>query len=142
MKTNQVSTTQAKNEEVIRKWHFLDASDKTLGRISTDIATLLMGKHKPNYTNHVNVGDVVVVTNASKIKITGKKLNSKVYKRYTGYPGGVKQETLGRLMDRRPTEALTRAVKGMLPKNKLQNSRMANLHVYEGSDHPHKGQKE
>lgn len=132
-----IKSTTTRKEDIKRDWHLIDASGMVLGRVATDIAGLLIGKHKASYTPNLNVGDKVVVTNVSKIAVTGNKKSSKVYYRHSGYPGSVKSEALGTLLDRNPSEALRRAVKGMLPKNKLTKARMKNLHIYTGSDHPH-----
>lgn len=129
-----------KAENVERKWHYIDASGKTLGRLAKDIAIILIGKDKAGFVPNQNLGDKVVVTNAEKVVVTGNKLKDKIYNWYTGFPGGLRSETLGNLMKRKPTEALIRAVRGMLPKNRLQEDRMKNLYVYEGPEHPHKGQ--
>lgn len=122
------------------KWHLLDAQGKVLGAIASDIADILNGKIDPSYTPNMVNFDKVVVVNASQVVVTGNKLKNKTYYRHTGYPGGVKSETLGKLLNRRPTEALRRAVYGMLPKNKLRKDKIANLYIYEGSEHPHAGQ--
>jgi large subunit ribosomal protein L13 len=126
--------------KVEKNWHFIDASDKVLGRLASEVAVLLMGKNKAVFTPNQELGDKVVITNAEKINVTGKKLDSKIYYRHTGYPGGLKQETLRDLQERRPTEVIRKAVKGMLPKNKLQNERLKNLYIYAGPEHPHQGQ--
>jgi len=115
---------------VEKKLIHIDAAGQVLGRVATIVAKNLMGKHKAFYTPHLNVGDRVVITNAAKVKVTGAKLKNKVYYRHTGYPHGLRSETLGSLMIRRPDEALRRAVEGMLPKNKLRSRRMANLRIY------------
>lgn len=137
-KKNKTHAPNPKND--VKKWHTIDAEGKILGRVATEIATLIVGKHKPTFSPNQEMGDKVVVTNASKIKVTGRKLKDKIYYRHTSYPGGLKSETLGELMDRLPTEALKRAVHGMLPKNKLRDDRMKNLFVYEDANHPHKAQ--
>ena len=131
------NTYQTKKEDVKRDWMQIDASGKILGKVATEIADLLIGKHKPTYTPHVNVGDKVVVTNAEKIAVTGRKLDQKTYYRHTGYPGGIRSETLSQLLERRPDEVVRKAVKGMLPKNKLLKQRMKNLYIYAGAEHPH-----
>lgn len=128
-------------KKIDKKWHFIDAGDKILGKLASDIAVLLMGKNKAVYSPNEELGDKVVVTNVEKIAITGNKLTNKVYQRYTGYPGGLRTETLKSLKERRPTEVLRKAVKGMLPKNKLLKERMSNLYIYKGSEHPHRGQQ-
>ena len=128
-------------KKIDKKWHFIDAGDKILGKLASDIAVLLMGKNKAVYSPNEELGDKVVVTNVEKIAITGNKLTNKVYQRYTGYPGGLRTETLKSLKERRPTEVLRKAVKGMLPKTKLLKERMSNLYIYKGSEHPHRGQQ-
>lgn len=129
-----------KKEDVKQKWHLIDADSKVLGRVASEISTLLTGKNKPAYTPHINTGDKVVVINADKITVTGNKMKNKIYKRTTGYPGGVKQESLDKLLKREPTEVIKKAVYGMLPKNKLRGERIKNLYIYQGSEHPHKAQ--
>jgi large subunit ribosomal protein L13 len=118
----------------------MDADGKTLGRLSTEIATLLQGKHKPIYVRHLNTGDYVVVVNAEKVRVTGKKLDQKVYYRHSGYPGGLKEETLRRVLDRTPTRAIRHAVKGMLPKNTVGRNMLSRLKLYVGDAHPHEAQ--
>ncbi|MBN1162239.1 50S ribosomal protein L13 [Patescibacteria group bacterium] len=122
-------------------WHFIDAENQTLGRLASDIAKLLIGKHKENFSYRVNVGDKVVVTNTSKLRVTGNKLKDKKYRWHTGYPGGLKEESLEGLLSRNPERVIEQAVKGMLPKNKLQRERMRNLYVYAGPTHPHMAQE-
>jgi len=134
-------TYSPKPNSVEQKWHFIDARGQVLGRLATDVASLLIGKHKAEFTPHWNFGDKVVVTNASKVAVTGRKKRNKVYFRHTGYPGGVKKETLGHLLEEKPEEVIRRAVKGMLPKNKWEKKRMASLYVYPGEEHPHKAQE-
>ena len=134
-------TISAKKEEVQRDWYLVDATGLTAGRLFTRIATVLRGKHKPSYTPHVDTGDFVIVVNAEKIRFTGKKLDQKEYQRYSGYPGGRKLETVRSLLNRRPTEVITRGVKGMLPKTKLGRAMHKKLFVYEGPEHPHFAQK-
>ena len=121
-------------------WLLVDASDKTLGRLSTNIAKILMGKNKPEYTPHNDVGDYVVVINAEKIKVTGNKNEQKMYYRHTGYPGGIKSQSFNDLIASYPDRVITSAVKGMLPKNKLSNSVIKKLKVYKGESHPHPAQ--
>lgn len=133
-------TYTPKPKEITQQWHLVDAEGRILGKVASEIAPLLIGKHKPNYTPHINVGDKVVVINASKFTVTGKKMKEKIYHRPTGYPGKVKSETLESLLEKKPTEAVKRAVRGMLPKNKLLQERLKNLYIYEGSEHPHEGQ--
>jgi large subunit ribosomal protein L13 len=124
-----------------REWHIIDAENEVLGRISTKIAKLLMGKNKAIFTPNENIGDKVVVINAAKIVFTGKKLKDKIYFHHTDYPKGLRSENLENLFARRPTEVLTRSVKGMLPKNRLRNLMMKNFYVYAGSEHPHQNIK-
>ena len=130
----------AKHEEVKRSWHLIDAEGKTLGRLAAQIAVLLRGKNKPIFTPHVDCGDGVVVINAKKIEVSGNKLTTKKYHRYTGYPSGQKEESLERLLHRRPTEVVRRAVVGMLPKGPMGRTVAKHLHVYEGPEHPHQSQ--
>lgn len=135
-----IKSTTPRTEEITPKWHLIDAKGRILGRVATDISTLLIGKDKAIYAPHANVGDKVVVINAGEIQVTGNKLDQKTYYRHTGYPGGIRSETLRKLMGRKPTEALRKAVSGMLPKNKHRKHRLANLYIYPGSEHPHQGQ--
>lgn len=130
-------TYSAKPSEVTRDWHVLDVAGMTLGRVSTLIATHLMGKHKPMYTTHIDVGDNVVVINAAQIKVTGNKLVDKKYYRHSGYPGGIKETSLEKLMATSPAKVIEHSVAGMLPKNRLQAERMKRLKVYATADHPH-----
>jgi large subunit ribosomal protein L13 len=118
----------------------IDAEDKTLGRLASEIAVLLQGKHRPMYVPYLNTGDYVVVINAEKIRVTGKKLDQKVYYRHSGYPGGLKEITLSRLLDKTPTKALHHAVKGMLPKNIIGRRMLSRLKLYAGDSHPHDAQ--
>ena len=134
-------TYTMKLNEIQRNWRVVDADGATLGRLATRIAVLLRGKHKPGFTPHLDAGDPVIVVNAAKIKVTGKKLTDKLYARHSGYPGGFRTETLGSLLERRPEEALRRAVRGMLPRNRLGESMSRRLHVYPGPDHPHAAQR-
>ena len=134
-------TYTAKPGEIERRWHVVDAEGQTLGRLATRIADVLRGKDKPVYTPHVDTGDFVIVVNAEKIAVTGKKLDDKIYYRHSGYPGGIKQRTLREQLDRRPTEVLRVAVKGMLPKNKLAARQLVKLKIYSGPDHPHAAQE-
>ena len=135
-----MKTYTAKPGEIERRWYVVDAEGKTLGRLATRIADTLRGKGKPQYTPHVDTGDFVVVVNAEKITVTGKKLDEKIYYRHSGYPGGLKQRTLREQLDRRPTEVLRTAVKGMLPKNKLAARQLTKLKIYAGPEHPHTAQ--
>ncbi len=121
-------------------WHVMDAEGKTLGRLASEIATLLQGKHKPTWVPHLNMGDYVVVVNAEKIRVTGKKLEQKVYYRHSGYHGGLKEQTLARLLQKTPTKAIQNAVKGMLPKNTLGRRMLGRLKLYTGGSHPHEAQ--
>lgn len=132
-------TFMAKNGEVPRTWRVVDAEGQSLGRLAVDIATVLMGKHRPEYTPHVFCGDPVVVTNASKVVLTGNKANQKVRKHYTGYMGGLKTESYAEVRERRPEVLIEDAVRRMLPKNRLGRVMMKNLKVYGGADHPHAG---
>jgi large subunit ribosomal protein L13 len=124
-----------------RSWVLVDAADKTLGRLATHIADILRGKRKPQYTPHIDVGDFVVVVNAEKIAVTGNKRADKRYYRHSGYPGGLKSRTLGEQLARRPEEVIRRAVRGMLPRNRLARKQLTKLKVYAGPDHPHAAQR-
>jgi len=135
-----MDTKSYKVDSLDKGWLLVDASDKTLGRLSTNIAKILMGKNKPEYTPHNDVGDYVVVINAEKIKVTGNKNEQKMYYRHTGYPGGIKSQNFNDLIDSHPDRIITSAVKGMLPKNKLSNSVIKKLKVYKGESHPHNAQ--
>ena len=135
-----MKTYTAKPGEIERRWYVVDAEGQNLGRLATRIADTLRGKNKPQFTPHVDTGDFVVVVNAEKIAVTGKKLDEKIYYRHSGYPGGLKQRTLREQLDRRPTEVLRTAVKGMLPKNKLAAAQLTKLKIYAGPEHPHAAQ--
>lgn len=135
------TTFMAKPNEVERKWYVIDAEGKTLGRLSSEAARLLRGKHKPVYTPHVDTGDFVVVINAEKIVLTGKKLAQKMYYRHSGYPGGLKTMNYGTLMQVKPTMAVEKAITGMLPHNRLGRAMAKKLKVYAGSEHPHQAQQ-
>ena len=135
-----MKTYSAKPGEVTREWYLVDAEGKTLGRLATQIADTLRGKQKPQYTPHVDTGDFVVVVNAEKIQVTGNKLDQKRYYRHSGYPGGLRSRTLREQLDRRPTEVLRVAVKGMLPKNRLARQQITKLKIYAGPEHPHEAQ--
>jgi large subunit ribosomal protein L13 len=124
-----------------RNWLLVDANGQNLGRLSTQLATLLRGKNKPEYTPHCDVGDFVVVINAEKISVTGKKREEKRYYRHSGYPGGIKSRTLNEMLDRRPEEVIRIAVKGMLPRNRLARKQINKLKVYAGAEHPHAAQQ-
>ena len=135
-----MKTWTAKPGEVTRDWYVMDADGMTLGRLATRIADTLRGKNKPQYTPHVDTGDFVIVVNAEKIAVTGKKLDEKIVYRHSGYPGGLKERTLREQLERRPTEVIRKAVKGMLPKNKLAAAQLRKLKVYAGPEHPHAAQ--
>jgi len=130
----------ATNPNVTPEWHVVDAEGKTLGRIASQISVLLMGKHKPTYVPYLHNGDFVVVVNAEKITVTGRKLEQKMYYRYSGYRGGLTERSLEAVLQKRPTHAIEHAVKGMLPKNKLGKKMLTRLKVYAGPDHPHESQ--
>lgn len=135
-----MTTYIAKEKDIQHAWHLVDAKDKVLGRVASKIAAILIGKHKVIYAPHQYTGDEVVVINASKIKVTGNKMADKVYKRYSAYPGGLKQETLEAKMKKQPDYVIRHAVKGMLPKNKLGDCMLYRLKVYAGDSHPHNAQ--
>jgi len=135
-----MTTYMAKPQEVVRKWYVIDATDKTLGRLATEVARLLRGKHKPIFTPHVDTGDHVIVVNAAKVKLTGNKLKNKQYIRHTGYPGGLKRVPYEELLQKKPEKAIELAVKGMIPHNSLGRKTFKKLKVYRGSDHPHQAQ--
>jgi large subunit ribosomal protein L13 len=135
-----MKTYSAKPGEITREWYLVDAEGKTLGRLATQIADTLRGKRKPQYTPHVDTGDFVIVVNAEKIHVTGNKLDQKRYYRHSGYPGGLRSRTLREQLDRRPTEVLRVAVKGMLPKNRLARQQITKLKIYAGPEHPHEAQ--
>jgi large subunit ribosomal protein L13 len=124
-----------------RDWYVVDAEGQTLGRLATRIADALRGKLKPQYTPHIDTGDFVVVVNAEKIRVTGNKLEQKRYWRHSGYPGGIKSRTLSEMLERRPEEVIRKAVKGMLPRNRLARKQLTKLKVYAGPDHPHAAQQ-
>jgi large subunit ribosomal protein L13 len=135
-----MKTWNAKPGEIERGWYLVDADGKNLGRLATQIADTLRGKRKPQFTPHVDTGDFVIVVNAEKIAVTGNKLDDKIYYRHSGYPGGLKQRTLREQLERRPTEVIRAAVKGMLPRNKLARQQLTKLKVYAGPEHPHDAQ--
>ena len=139
--TTAMKTYQATAQDRERDWYVVDAEGKTLGRLATQIADVLRGKRKPTYTPHVDVGDFVVVVNAEKIRVTGKKREDKLYYRHSGYPGGIRSRTLGEMLERRPEEVIRSAVKGMLPRTRLGRAQLRKLKVYAGPDHPHAAQK-
>jgi large subunit ribosomal protein L13 len=136
-----VKTYSAKTNEVPQDWLLVDAEGQTLGRLATQIAHRLRGKHKPVFTPHVDTGDFIVVINAEKVKLTGKKLEDKKYYRHTGYPGGIRETTAEKMLATKPTEILTIAVRGMLPKNRLGRKMLTKLKVYTGKAHPHEAQQ-
>jgi large subunit ribosomal protein L13 len=136
-----MKTLSAKPETVKRDWYVVDATGKTLGRLSTEIASRLRGKHKPEYTPHVDTGDYIVVVNAEKVTVTGKKASDKVYHRHTGYIGGLKSITFEKLIDKAPERVIESAVKGMLPRGPLGRAMFKKLKVYAGTDHPHTAQQ-
>lgn len=138
---NRVKTFMAKPAEVERQWFIIDAEGQTLGRLSSEVAAILRGKHKPTYTPHVDTGDFVIVINAEKIQLTGNKLLQKKYRHHTGYPGGLKEVDYKTLLQKRPERAIEVAVKGMLPHNRLGAKMLRKLKVYRGSEHPHQAQK-
>jgi large subunit ribosomal protein L13 len=135
-----MKTWNAKTDEIERRWYVVDAEGQTLGRLATRIADTLRGKRKPEYTPHVDTGDFVVVVNAEKVAVTGKKREDKIYYRHSGYPGGLRERTLGEELERRPTEVLRKAVKGMLPRNRLARQQINKLKIYAGPEHPHVAQ--
>jgi large subunit ribosomal protein L13 len=136
-----MKTYFANNETVENKWYVVDAADKVLGRLSTQIAMRLRGKHKPEYTPHADAGDYIVVINAAQIKVTGDKAESKIYYDHSGYPGGLKETTFEKMHEKDPTRIIERAVKGMLPKNPLGRAMLSKLKVYAGAEHPHIAQQ-
>lgn len=136
-----VKTISAREENIQRDWHVVDARGQTLGRLATQVATLLRGKHKPIYTPHVDCGDYVIVVNAEKIHVTGNKMNQKIYYRHSGYPGGLKQVTLRDQLQKFPDRVVEQAVRGMLPKNRLGRRMFKKLKVYAGPNHPHEAQQ-
>jgi len=136
-----MKTFSAKAEEVQRDWFVVDAEEKTLGRLASEIAHRLRGKHKAEYTPHVDTGDYIVVVNAEKVKVTGSKATGKIYHHHTGYPGGLKSLSFEKLIDKAPERVLQRAVKGMLPRNPLGRAMFKKLKVYAGPEHPHTAQQ-
>lgn len=134
-------TYHAKNNEVDQQWHLVDASDQILGRMCTRLAVVLMGKHKPQYTPHQDVGDFVIVTHAENIRMTGNKLDDKLVKRYSGYPSGQRTRTYRWMLEHRPEELIRHAVRRMLPKNRLARQMLKKLKIYRGGEHPHQAQQ-
>lgn len=135
-----IKTYVTKASDIERQWHSVDADGQILGRMATRIAGLLMGKHKRLFCRNLDVGDFVVVVNAAKVKVTGNKMKQKIYYRHSGYPGGLKETSLEKMMEKHPTRVIEYAVKGMLPRNKLNASMLRRLRVYADDVHPHKGQ--
>ncbi len=141
MDTLSYKTQSAKKEDVARNWYIVDGEGEVVGRLASKIAAVLRGKHKPDYTPHVDTGDYVIIINAEKVRFTGDKLNQKEYIRYSGYPGGQKRRTAKEQLDKKPIAIMEAAVKGMLPKTKLGRAMFKKLFVYEGGEHPHKAQQ-
>lgn len=135
-----MKTYAVRKDDVQRAWHVIDAHNRPLGRVATQVATLLRGKHKPAYSPSLDCGDYVIVLNAATVAVTGNKLDDKIYYRHSGYPGGLRQETLRHLLERSPERAMERAVRGMLPKTRLGRVQFHHLRVYPGADHLHAGQ--
>ena len=136
-----MKTFSANPDKVAREWYIVDASDKVLGRLAADIAHRLRGKHKPEYTPHVDTGDYIVVVNAEKVAVTGNKANAKKYYRHTGHPGGIKETSFREMIENHPTRVLETAVKGMMPRNKLGRAMFAKLKVFAGESHRHEAQQ-
>ena len=136
-----MKTYVANSTDRDRRWLLVDAEGQTLGRLATQIADALRGKRKPEYTPHVDTGDFVIVVNAEKIAVTGNKMTEKMYRRHTGYPGGLRERTLAEMLEQRPEEVIRKAVKGMLPRNRLARRQITKLKVYAGPTHPHTAQK-
>lgn len=135
------TTYMAKASDISRKWYVVDATDVPLGRLSTVVANILRGKHKPTYTPHVDTGDNVIIVNASNVKLTGKKASDKIYSRHSGHPGGLKQVSAGELLERKPERLVELSIKGMLPSNKLGRKQIKKLHVYADAEHKHTAQQ-
>lgn len=135
------NTYMQKKEDLVRNWYVIDAEGESLGRVATKVATVLRGKHKPTYTPHMDCGDFVIVVNASKVNLTGNKLDDKIYYNHSGYTGGLRERTARVMRENYPVEMIERAVKGMLPKGRLGRQMYKKLFVYEGSEHPHMAQK-
>jgi large subunit ribosomal protein L13 len=136
-----MKTYQAKKEELDHQWYLINAEGKVLGRLSAELAKILKGKNKPIYTPHLDTGDFVIVVNAGKVILTGRKLKDKIYYRHTGYPGGIKEMNAEKLLAKKPTEMIRMAVRGMLPKNSLGRQMLRKLKIYAGPNHPHEAQK-
>ncbi len=137
----RIKSWTPKAEEIQREWWVVDAEGKTLGRVAAQVAHVLKGKHKTSYAPHMDVGDFVIVTNCDKIRVTGRRLQQKIYYRHTGYPGGLRSESLEKMLDRKPERVIEIAVKGMLPKNRLGRQMYRKLRVYAGAEHPHAAQQ-
>lgn len=135
-----MKTFNVKKEEITKDWYVVDGQEKILGRLASEIASRLRGKHKPIYTPHLDTGDFVIVVNAEKIRLTGKKLANKIYYRHSGYPGGLTETTAGKLLQEKPEDVLKIAVRGMLPKNTLGRAMLKKLKIYKGPEHPHDAQ--
>jgi large subunit ribosomal protein L13 len=136
-----MNTYQAKKEEVDHQWYLVNAEGKVLGRLATELAKIMRGKNKPTFTPHVDTGDFIIVVNAGKVVLTGKKMKDKIYYHHTGYPGGIKEMSAEKLLAKKPTEMLRIAVKGMLPKNSLGRQTLRKLKIYAGPNHPHEAQR-
>ncbi len=136
-----MNTTSPKAEDILRTWHLIDADGQTLGRLATEVASILRGKNKPEFTPHVDCGDFVIIINAEKIKVSGKKEVQKIYHRHSGFPGGHRQESLQDLRKRRPEAVLEKAIKGMIPHTRLGDHQFTKLNVYAGPEHPHQAQQ-
>ncbi len=141
MNTLSYKTVSANKATVTKEWVVIDATDQVLGRLAVKAATLLRGKHKPNFTPHVDCGDNVIIINADKVRLTGNKLDEKTYVRHSGYPGGQRSETAKELLKRKPLALVEQAIKGMLPKTRLGSELFRNLYVYQGPEHPHQAQQ-
>ncbi len=141
MNTLSYKTKSLRPQDVQRKWYVVDAEGEIVGRLATKIADVLRGKHKPDFTPHVDGGDHVIVINCEKIRFTGAKLDQKIYDHYTGYPGGRKTRTAKEMLEKRPANVIEKAVRGMIPKNKLGRAIIKKLHIFEGASHTHQGQK-
>lgn len=136
-----MKTFSAKKEDINPKWYIVDANGEILGRLASKIATIIRGKHKPTFTPHVDTGDYVIVINAKKVRLTGKKLKDKVYYHHTGFPGGIRKISAEKLLQKKPTEVLKKAIKGMLPKNSLGRQILKKAKIYASADHPHSAQQ-
>jgi large subunit ribosomal protein L13 len=136
-----MKTYSAKKEDVVRQWVVIDAQDQVLGRLASKVAHILRGKNKPIFTNHVDTGDFVVIVNAEKIRLTGNKLDDKIYYWHSGYPGGIKARTAREMLEKKPEQVIKSAVKGMLPKNRIGSKLISKLKIYAGPDHPHEAQQ-